>query len=79
MNFRQILRTQLIVTRRAHLNRLQLVCRAEVALLAKTFFFVVLLNMLFTVNAAEHDCPTIPGGGSGTPAVPHHQQVWFVC
>ncbi|XP_044185694.1 histidine triad nucleotide-binding protein 2, mitochondrial isoform X1 [Thunnus albacares] len=76
MYFRQIIRTQLVGTRTAHLNLLHRVCRAEVASLKINRVVFILVFILFSLSAAEHfhDCPTSPGGGCGTPAVSHHQE-----
>ncbi|XP_029294990.1 LOW QUALITY PROTEIN: histidine triad nucleotide-binding protein 2, mitochondrial [Cottoperca gobio] len=74
MYFRQMLRTQLIGTRAAHLHRLHRVCRAEVAPLKISRVF--LINIFFLLTAAGHvdnNCAT--GGGCGESAVPHHQEL----
>lgn len=79
MYFRQVLRTVVVGTRTAHLNRLHRVCRAEVA--ALKINRLILTNIFISLAAAEHfdnNCPTSPGGGSGKPTLPCHQQVWFV-
>nr|XP_046241361.1 histidine triad nucleotide-binding protein 2, mitochondrial isoform X1 [Scatophagus argus]XP_046241362.1 histidine triad nucleotide-binding protein 2, mitochondrial isoform X1 [Scatophagus argus] len=74
MHFRQILRTQFVGTTR--LNRLHRVCRAEVPALKVNQVVVILINIFFSVTAAEHvdSCPTNPGGGCGKPSVPYHQE-----
>nr|XP_033474459.1 histidine triad nucleotide-binding protein 2, mitochondrial isoform X1 [Epinephelus lanceolatus] len=75
MYFRQILRTQFVWTRTAHLSRLHRVCQAEVAALKITR--LILIYFLFSLTSAEHfdnNCPSRPGGGCGKPAVRHHQE-----
>ncbi|XP_070690216.1 histidine triad nucleotide-binding protein 2, mitochondrial isoform X1 [Pempheris klunzingeri] len=75
MYFRQLLRTQFVGIRAAHLNRLHRVCRAEVA--ALKINSLVLLNILFSLSAAEHfdsSCPASSGGGCREPAAAHHQE-----
>lgn len=79
MYIRQILRTQVVGSRTFHLHRLHRVCGAEVA--ALKINSLIFLNILFSLAAAEHfdsTCPTSSGGGCGKPAVPHHQEVWFI-
>ncbi|XP_059192455.1 histidine triad nucleotide-binding protein 2, mitochondrial isoform X1 [Centropristis striata] len=72
MYLRQILRTQLIGTRTAHLNRLQRVCWAEVAPLK----IIILISILFSFTTAEHVDNNNPSssGGCREPAVSHHQE-----
>ena len=77
MYFRHILRTQLIGTRAAHLNRLHRVRGAEVTLAALKL--AVLINVLFLLTSAErvdNSRPRSSGGGCGEPAELHHQEVW---
>lgn len=80
MYFRQILRAQLYGTRTARLARLRPVFRAEVAALKTNRLVLILINIFFSLTAAEHvdNCPARPGGGCRKPAVPHHQEVWLI-
>lgn len=80
MYFRQILRAQLYGTRTARLARLRPVFRAEVAALKTNRLVLILINIFFSLTAAEHvdNCPASPGGGCRKPAVPHHQEVWLI-
>ncbi|KAM3610315.1 uncharacterized protein V6R79_002238 [Siganus canaliculatus] len=76
MNFRLILRTQLLGTRAAYLNAALRGCRVEVAALRTCHLVVIVLNILLTLAAAEHvdNCPTSPGGDCGKSAAPCHQE-----
>lgn len=79
MYFRQILRTRFVRT--AHLNQLHRVCRAEVAALNFYSLVFFLINISFSIAAAEYvdnNFPTSPVGGCGKPTEPHHQEVWFI-
>ncbi|XP_034547727.1 histidine triad nucleotide-binding protein 2, mitochondrial isoform X1 [Notolabrus celidotus] len=72
MYFRQILRTWIIGTRVAHLNRVHRVVRVEVSALVNR---LIIISILFMLTAAEHvgnKCPTSLGGGCGKPAAPNH-------
>lgn len=80
MYFRQLLRTRFVGVGAARLNRLHLVCRAEVAALKTFTFALITINVLFSVTAAAktHLDKSCPSGGSGKSAVPHRQEVCFI-